>query len=263
MAVHAYHGDGFMQKKILAKYECPDKKPEDVYHPTMHIPLHLVPHGFNALTDSVKYDFTNEDTLLRRVQKKLNDKDIKRRIKRNDILFDISAALIYILHLILTFYCVYVDMFPTWLFVILFVISRTSQAAIGHYHLHRAKNGIADWGEFMFDNQYLGAAYVVFDGHVLLHHFYTTSGADIKKTVFTGVLAMPRLLRIPLFSLRRFGIVQFGMFLKVLYFFKQQYWDGLTGMEFGMMPWMKKFEFFFFRGVLMSEFWWFYYTGHT
>jgi hypothetical protein len=103
----------------------------------------------------------------------------------------------------------------------------------------------------------------VFDGHVMLHHFYTTSGADIKKTVFTGVLTIPRLWRIPLFSLRRFASVQSGMILKVLLFFKQQYWDGIKGMEFGMTPLLKKLEFFFFRLVLMSEFWFFYYTGHT
>lgn len=63
---------------------------------------------------------------------------------------------------------------------------------------------------------------------MLLHHFYTTSGADIKKTVFTGVLEMPRLWRIPLFSLRRFALTQSGMMMKVGMFFKQEIWDGST-----------------------------------
>jgi hypothetical protein len=77
---------------------------------------------------------------------------MKNKIKNADMWFDIVAALVYLAHLFLQFYCVYYDLFPTWLFVILFVITRTSQGAVGHYHLHRRKDGYADWGEYMFDN---------------------------------------------------------------------------------------------------------------
>lgn len=134
-------------------------------------------------------------------------------------MFDVTAACIYIFHLFLQFYCVYYDLLPTWAFVILFLCTRTAQAGIGHYHLHRAKTGKKDWADYMFDNQYVGAAYVVYDGHVMLHHFYTNSDADVKRTVFTGVLSLPRLWRIPIFTLRRFGTVQFGMMIRWLMLF--------------------------------------------
>ena len=95
---------------------------------------------------------------------------------------------------------------------------------------------------------------------MLLHHFYTTSDADIKKTAFKGVLEMPRLLRIPLFSMRRFGIVHFGMFIKFIFFAFEKFL-GHKGKEFDIMPKLNILGFLFFRLVLMSEFWWFLYHG--
>lgn len=89
--------------------------------------------------------------------------------------------------------------------VLFFVFTRTGMASIGHYHCHRTKDGISDWGECLFDMQYVGASLIVFDGHVLLHHLYTNTPADVKRTVFTAMLDLPRLARIPLYSLHRFG----------------------------------------------------------
>lgn len=53
--------------KILEKYEVPDKKVADVFVPSYRIPPHLVPDNFDANYDSVYYDFSKEDTVLKRV----------------------------------------------------------------------------------------------------------------------------------------------------------------------------------------------------
>ena len=34
-----------------------------------------------------------------------------------------------------------------------------------------------------FGPQYMGACLVTYDGHVMLHHLYTGSDADVKRTV--------------------------------------------------------------------------------
>lgn len=126
--------------------------------------------------------------------------------------------------------------------------------------MHRSKNGFTDWAEYMFDNQYMGAAYVAHDGHVLLHHFYTNSGADIKKTIFIGVLEMPRVWRIPLFTLRRFGVVHFGMPLKFINFLIEYYMG--TSEDYIYQTRFKMTQFIVYRAILVSEFWFMLYTGH-
>ena len=152
MGVHAYHTDKERVLKILEKYEIEDKKAKDILDPHMNLPPHLVPPGFNAETDSISYDFTPKVTFLTKVQDKLKTPEWQNKIKNADKLFDIVAASIFIFHLFLQFYCVYYDLLPTWAFVILFLITRTSMAGIGHYHLHRRKDGISDWGDYLFDN---------------------------------------------------------------------------------------------------------------
>lgn len=123
---------------------------------------------------------------------------MRQKIKRADFLFDLSAALIFIFHVWLSFYGIYYEIVPLPVFAVLFTITRTSLAAVGHYHCHRAKNGIVDWGDALFDMQYVGANIILADGHVMLHHLYTNSPADVKRTVFTGLLDLPRLWRIPI-----------------------------------------------------------------
>jgi hypothetical protein len=78
-------------------------------------------------------------------------------------------------------------------------------AAVGHYHCHRGKDGVTDWGDSLFDMNYVGACIILPDGHVMLHHLYTNSPADVKRTVFNGMLGLPRLWRVPTFTLQKFG----------------------------------------------------------
>jgi len=117
---------------------------------------------------------------------------------------------------------------PVWCFVILFAVTRTSLASVGHYHCHRKKDGVADWGDALFDMNYVGASLVLWEGHVLGHHLYTNSVADQKRTVFTGMLNLPRLWRVPVFTLHRFGQFLTGMWIK----WRSMGWDlGHRGTE--------------------------------
>jgi len=85
---------------------------------------------------------------------------------------------------------------------------------MGHYHSHRKKDGIVNWGEALFDIQYVGTAIIAFDGHAMIHHMQTNSTADVKRTVFTGVVDIPRLWRVPAETLRRIGHIFTGVFVR-------------------------------------------------
>jgi hypothetical protein len=111
------------------------------------------------------------------------------------------AAGILLFHIFMAFVGLYYELLPAWAMVILFIATRTSLAGIGHYHCHRRKDGWADWGYVLFDMQYVGASLILFDGHVMLHHIYTNSPADVKRTVFTGSLDLPRIFRVPFYTL--------------------------------------------------------------
>jgi hypothetical protein len=68
-----------------------------------------------------------------------------------DFLFDLCAAALFLFHLFISFPGMYYHVFPNWLMVIFFWMTRTGLAAVGHYHSHRKKDGIADWGDAFFD----------------------------------------------------------------------------------------------------------------
>lgn len=101
MAVHAYHTNKELVLKILEKYEVKDKKPSDVFAKYMNLPPHLVPVGFNAETDSIKFDFSKKETFLTKVQDILKTPEWKKKIKQADWLFDFTAISIFIFHLFL------------------------------------------------------------------------------------------------------------------------------------------------------------------
>ena len=87
-------------------------------------------------------------------------------------------------------------------------------AAVGHYHCHRVHDGITDWGDALFDIQYVGASLILADGHVMIHHMFTNSHADVKRTVFTGMLDLPRMLRIPVYTIQKYLQFVTGMLLR-------------------------------------------------
>ena len=58
----------------------------------------------------------------------------------------------------------------------------TARAPHGHYmHVHYMHVHCSCTA--CFGPQYMGACLVTYDGHVMLHHLYTGSDADVKRTV--------------------------------------------------------------------------------
>jgi len=131
-----------------------------------------------------------------------------------DFLFDLVGVITLLTHIFMAFPGIYYEVMPAWAFVLFFWASRTAMAGVGHYHSHRKKDGITDWGDCLFDMQYVGTAIIAFDGHGMIHHTQTNSLADVKRTVFTGVLNIPRLWRVPAETLRRFGHIWTGVFIR-------------------------------------------------
>eukprot|EP00450_Noctiluca_scintillans_P001900 CAMPEP_0194492814 /NCGR_PEP_ID=MMETSP0253-20130528/11233_1 /TAXON_ID=2966 /ORGANISM="Noctiluca scintillans" /LENGTH=464 /DNA_ID=CAMNT_0039333727 /DNA_START=38 /DNA_END=1432 /DNA_ORIENTATION=- len=203
--IHAYHRNPDHLKPVLAKYkvDIEGKKPESVIAQSMNVPLFILPPGFSAERDVPTYDWNKG--FLKSVQKKINDPAMQQKIRRADKLFDMTALSILVFHLVVAFPVIYFGLLPWWLLVFVQVITRTALAGVGHYHCHRGKNGIVDWGDCLFDMQYVGASVVLSDGHVMLHHMYTETPADVKRTVFNYVLTLPRLVRVPIFTLQKFS----------------------------------------------------------
>jgi hypothetical protein len=135
-----------------------------------NVPRFILPPDFDVNRDMLDFDWSKENTMLDQVKKALFTKEMKDKIKRADLMFDITTALVLIAHLFMAFPGIYYQILPPWAFVIFFAMSRTSLAAAGHYHNHRKKDGVTDWADGFFDMQYVGASIIAFDGHSIIHH---------------------------------------------------------------------------------------------
>lgn len=223
-AVLGYHPDPSKLAPILDKYEVKGMCAADALDPALNVPSFVLPKLFDGRKDlpEISSDSMTGDEFLSDVKKEMRTPNMRRLIQRADIAFDIVALALFLLHLFLCFPAVSASSTKGWLPASLlclgFVITRTSLAGVGHYHCHRAKNGFTDWGDALFDIQYVGATSVIYDGHVLMHHMYTQSNADVKRTVFTAMLQLPRLWRVPVTSLVRFGHLLSGMVTRYVFF---------------------------------------------
>jgi len=204
-AVHAYHKDPDRLTGILAKYEVKleGKQPRDILEPGMNVPPFILPPGFDALRDVPIYDW--DKPFMKSLRKKIGTPEMQRKIRKVDTIFDVVAVCLFAFHVVICFPVLYYDLLPWWLLVGIQIVTRTSLAGVGHYHCHRAKDGITDWADCFFDIQYVGASVILADGHVMVHHMYTETPADVKRTVFNFMLQLPRLLRVPLYTLQKFG----------------------------------------------------------
>lgn len=61
---------------------------------------------------------------------------------------------------------------------------------------------------------------VTADGHTLLHHPYTQSEVDIKKNVFTMMMRLPWLYRVPVHTIHKFGHMLSGMAIRIVDVFR-------------------------------------------
>jgi len=112
-------------------------------------------------------------------------------------------------------------MIPAWAFVGTMVVTRTALAGAGHYHVHRKwkqtkqrQRFALPLGKSLFDINYVGTSLIGIDGHVLLHHPYLSSGADVKRTFFDAMLRLHPALRIPGHTFHKLGIALTGLSLR-------------------------------------------------
>jgi hypothetical protein len=97
------------------------------------------------------FDWAKPDSILEKVKKEILEKTMAAKIKRADFLFDLTGLILLMTHIFMAFYGIYYEVLPFWAMVIFFYASRTGLAAVGHYHNHRKKDGITDWGDALFD----------------------------------------------------------------------------------------------------------------
>jgi hypothetical protein len=214
--VHTYHRDPARLRKILARYEIDGFTEKDIL-PKLGVPPFLLDPDFDAARDLPRLDYRDEGSLLAEIRGKVNARFPSRALKRHDRFFDavtwvIGAAHVAALALLIA------NLLPAWAFVVTMVVTRTALAGSGHYHLHRKWRDRRrfTWspGKALFDLNYVGTSLIGTDGHVLLHHPYLASGADVKKTFFDGMLRLHPVLRIPGYTLHKLGICLTGLPLR-------------------------------------------------
>ncbi len=214
--LHTYHRDPAKLQKILARYEIQGYTEKDIL-PKLGVPPFLLDPDFDATTDLPRLDYRDEGSLLAEIRGRVNAKFSKKDLRRYERRFDavtwaIGASHVAALALLIA------NLIPAWAFVIIMVLTRTALAGAGHYHLHRKwrdKGRVTvPLGKALFDINYVGTSLIGADGHVLLHHPYMGSGADVKKTFFDGMLRLHPLLRIPGYTLHKLGICLSGLSLR-------------------------------------------------
>jgi hypothetical protein len=198
---------------ILKKYKIETQRPkEEVLKSKLGIPQFLLPESFDAATDAPSYNFdrSDESLFLNRVRKHVLARGVQQKIKHLDSLFD-SVVMVLVASYLALLVAWLTGNVPWYLAVPAFALLRTALAGGGHYFLHRA--GPCP-GDALFDINYVGTAFTGQDGHVLLHHIYTQSEADVKRGFFGGMMGVPRLLRIPVHTLHKFGHVTTGLLVR-------------------------------------------------
>jgi len=140
---------------------------------------------------------------------------------------------------------------PIWVCILMWVVTRTSLAGAGHYYIHRKKHYtkkghfhfVRNMAHSLFDMNYVGGCLTATDGHVMVHHPYLMTGADVKKGFFGGMLKLPRWLRLPGYTLHKFGTFLTGMQIRgyEINFFEREK-DSIRG------------EFWLMRLLMLAEF---------
>lgn len=240
--LHTYHREPARLRKFLAKYEIeelagqtveprivvpprasetpppprdgPPPITEGDLLPKLGIPPFLLAPEFDARKDLPKLDYRDQGSLLAEIRTELNTKFSKRDLKKYDRAFDVVTWIIGVAH-VAALALLITDLLPAWAFVAIMVVTRTSLAGAGHYHLHRKwkdqRRYTMPIGKALFDINYVGTSLIGSDGHVLLHHPYLGSGADVKKTFFDSMLQLHPVLRIPGYTLHKLGICLTGL----------------------------------------------------
>jgi hypothetical protein len=243
---HTYHAEPARLRPILAKYKI-DRVPQ--HKEIIALPPFLLKPDFDAVKDVPHgFDFHDSNLLLPKVRTKLNTPEMKATIKHQNMLFDLVCYCLFTVYALMS-----VSLIMGWLSpfitVPLLVLTRTSLAGCGHYYVHAKK---PNWGDVLFDINYVGTSLTAFDGHVMLHHAYTQSAADVKTSFFFSMLSLPTIWRIPGYTLHKLGNMLLGNLARGLQIqFSERSDIGIFHESFWYM-----------RALLMIEFWGSVYTGH-
>lgn len=218
---HTYHADPVRCQAVLAKYLITDDPScgEGELLCKLGIPPFLLPAAFDAKVDIPKYNFHDPTHLLPRVREVLSTPEYKTKLKLGQLAFDACFFMTLTLY-VLNFYAWMTDRSPGFLSLALMVMFRTWFGAFGHYYVHGKKPNIS---ECVFDLNYVGTNMTAFDGHVMLHHAYTHTGADIKTSIFGGMWNLPPLLRFPGFTVHKLGQTLSGMLIRAYEFICLEY----------------------------------------
>lgn len=211
---HAYHLDARKMDKMLDKYELKEEgdnaRTADDVNPKLGVPPFLLDPTFDARRDIPRFDFQDPNRLSYKIREKMIQPAVQKKIQRYNQYFDIACVLNFIVYLFVM-YNLCVGAMSMWVTVPAMVVLRTACGAFGHYYVHRSK---PNWAEAFFDSNYVGTSLIGEDGHVLLHHPYTQSGGDVKRTFFTGMLSLPVFLRIPGYTLHKMGVLFSGIIIR-------------------------------------------------
>jgi hypothetical protein len=215
--VGSYHRNPEAIERVLQRYSLGrDATPDDI-HSKNNAPAFLFKEEFNSWRDTPRYRFDDKCDLLHRMKARLREPRLAARINKMDTIFNIVVGLLGI-----TYFAVQGLRLaePAWIplpiFVIAMVMLRSSLVGFGHYAIHRAQKGVTRFLASTFDLNYVALALVVADGHTLLHHPHTQSEVDIKKNVFTMMMRLPRMYRIPVHTIHKFGHMLSGMTIRVV-----------------------------------------------
>jgi len=215
--IGSYHKDPERIERMLERYSLNrDARPEDI-HPKANAPDFLFKEDFDSWRDTPKYRFDDKNDLLHAVKARLKAPEVAARMKRMDRIFDVV-----VIALAISYFAVQgvrlaeQAWMPLPVFVLAMVLLRSSLAGFGHYAIHRAQKGMNKIYTNAFDINYVALAFVTADGHALLHHPHTQSEVDIKKNVFTMMMQVPRLYRVPIHTLHKFGHTVTGMTFRLL-----------------------------------------------
>jgi fatty acid desaturase len=215
--IGSYHRDPERIGRMLERYALGrNALPEDI-HPKNNAPDFLFKEGFDSWQDTPKYRFDNKDDLLHKVKARLKEPELAARLQRMDTIFNIVVAVLAVAYFAVQGLRLFErSWMPLPVFVIAMVLLRSSLAGFGHYAIHRAQKGLNKVYTNTFDFNYVALAFVTADGHALLHHPHTQSEVDIKKNVFTMMMRVPRLYRVPIHTIHKFGHTVTGMTIRLL-----------------------------------------------
>ena len=216
--LHTYHREPARLQKMLAKFRIDDFSEKDLL-PQLGVPPFLLAPDFDARRDMPSLDYSDGGSLLAEIRRRVNDKFSRQDLRKYDRAFDAVTWAIGIAH-VAALGLLICKIIPVWAFVMAMLLTRTALAGTGHYQIHRKwkkqrKGSFGlPMGKALFDINYVGTSLIGIDGHVLLHHPYLGSGADVKKTFFDSMLRLHPILRIPGYTLHKLGICLTGLSLR-------------------------------------------------